>query len=312
MRTGAGVGVGVGDVERMVSWVVRRYGKFLLAGALSTFLALNLALHAGTGLAMFCEQECIDRLMSTPLHSIDKDAVLYIRKHWIDAPPAPPASFKSTVPLDKPPWYSLGSWGEAYNFVNDYFSKYEKPGTFMELGAGDGEFMSLTLWVERVKGFKGLLVEPNPRVYDRLRALGRASHSVRACATPEQGHRKEVLWLRQIPDNLPPLLTRMQAGSNRLYQYVSKEDRELGETVGIQCFNAGALALAGLNTNRVDLLTISTHGGEMEILASIPRAVQFREERDDLFNVAASRGLYQVFEKGNIHILVPDNEVKVV
>lgn len=60
----------------------------------------------------------------------------------------------------------------------------------MEIGAQDGEFMSLTLYLEQEMGFRGLLVEPNPRDYAALRATRRASASINACATPRMGHRK--------------------------------------------------------------------------------------------------------------------------
>lgn len=59
----------------------------------------------------------------------------------------------------------------------------------MEVGAGDGEFRSLTLYLEQKLGFRGLLVEPDPRLYPELRAKQRAASSVHACANPDAGHR---------------------------------------------------------------------------------------------------------------------------
>lgn len=66
----------------------------------------------------------------------------------------------------------------------------QKPGTFMEIGASDGEFRSLTLYVEQRLGFRGVLVEPHPELYRRLRAVGRSAYSINACATPDLGHRR--------------------------------------------------------------------------------------------------------------------------
>ncbi|XP_064108654.1 uncharacterized protein LOC135217015 [Macrobrachium nipponense] len=310
------------QVEQIASWVVRKYIRFLLLGAVSACAMLNLALHAGAGLQYYCEGECLLNSLKAPVASLDKSAIMHIRNHWTD-PPAPKGSYKADFPLENPPWLTLGNWGDAYKFINSYFKKYEKPGTFMEIGAQDGEFMSLTLFLEKELGFQGLLVEPNPLDYRKLREAKRSSFSINACATPEAGHKKDLLWLRDTPDNLPPLLHRIQEGSNRLLQYVSTEDRELGQTVEVQCFNAGAMAVAALNTLTIDLLTISTHGGELDILMSIPLRVRFRmivllvplateEEWSEVKKLADSRGLVSVFDKYNVHILIPKSEVKVV
>ncbi|XP_050688831.1 uncharacterized protein LOC126981553 [Eriocheir sinensis] len=316
------MGGGGGGVELLTRWAARRYGRLVLAGGLSTFLMLNLTLHAGAGLHYYCSTECLEGVLAAPLTSLDRDVILHIKERWLD-PPAPRGAYKPSFPLDQPPWASLGSWGEAYKFINDYFKQYKRPGNFVEIGAQDGEFMSLTLYLEQVMGFRGLLVEPNPRDYAALRAKQRASTSINACATPKISHRKDTLWLRHVPDNLPPLLSRMQAGSNRLLQYVAKEDRDLGQTVEVQCFNAGALAVAALRSVLVDLLVISTHGGEMDILKYIPLSVKLRmvvvvvplattEEREAFNELASHRGLVQAFDKYNIHILVPKEEVKIV
>ncbi|XP_069941132.1 uncharacterized protein [Cherax quadricarinatus] len=269
-----------------------------------------------------CDHECIATLLRAPVRSLDRDAILHIREHWVDQP-APRDSYKPGFPLDDPPWASNHYWKDAYNFINNYFNSYKIPGIFMEIGAQDGEYMSLTLFVEQQLGFRGVLVEPNPFDYQKLRSKGRSSYTINACATPHGGHRKERLWLRHIPDILPPLLYREHEGSNMLMQYVKAEDLELGEAVWVQCFNAGAMVLAALDTFMVDLLVISTHQGELQLLYSIPYTIQFRmvvmvlgvifpEDANDLKEIAKSRGLTQVFQQQGVYIFIPSNEVKIV
>ncbi|XP_042243192.1 uncharacterized protein LOC121880158 [Homarus americanus] len=312
----------INQVDLMVSWVMRKYVKFLVLGALSSCALLNLALRAGTGLHYYCQDECLTGMLKSPLKSFDKDVIQHIRDYWLD-PPAPRGSYKPDFPLENPPWSTVGNWAEAYKFINDYFKNYKNPGTYMEIGAQDGEFASLSLFVGERLGFRGVLVEPNPYHYQKIRAGGRSAYSINACATPDGGHRKNTLWLRHTPGNLPPLLHRIQEGSNRLLQYVSKEDRELGDLVEVQCFSAGAIARAALNTSKVDFLVISTHGGEMDILSALGPTIMFRmivvvvplatkQEYDELDAAAKSRGLITAFNKNNIHILIPENEVKIV
>nr|XP_053626227.1 uncharacterized protein LOC128684122 [Cherax quadricarinatus] len=265
----------VRQVEQTVSWVMRKYVRFLVVGALTTCTILNLALHAGAGLQYYCRQECLVNLLKSPLASLDRDAILHIRNYWVDEP-APRGSYKPDFPIEKPPWASIANWRETYQFINDYFKQYPHPGTFMEIGASDGEFESLSLYVEQVLGFRGVLVEPNPEAYTTLRARRRSAYSINACANPSYGHTMNQLWIRDTPKNLPELLYRLQGGNNKLLQYVSMEDRELGRTTPVQCFNAGAMALAALKTNVIDMMIISTHGGEIDILHTISKSVRFK------------------------------------
>ena len=67
---------------------------------------------------------------------------------------------------------------------------FQGTGTFIEIGAFDGEFMSLTLWLEQKRGFKGLLLEPNPRDYKLLLNKRRSSYSINACASPDSNSKK--------------------------------------------------------------------------------------------------------------------------
>ena len=66
----------------------------------------------------------------------------------------------------------------------------------MEVGAQDGEFMSLTLHLEK-KDFDGLLIEPNPVDYQKLLAKKRTARSINACASPH-GITSKVCGLRLI------------------------------------------------------------------------------------------------------------------
>ncbi|XP_050688847.1 uncharacterized protein LOC126981554 [Eriocheir sinensis] len=308
-----------GGVELVTRWAARRYGRLVLAGGLSTFLMLNLTLHAGAGLHYYCSTECLEGVLAAQLGSLDRDVILHIKERWLD-PPAPRGAYKPSFPLDQPPWASLGSWGEAYKFINDYFKQYKRPGTFVEVGAGDGEFRSLTLWLEQRLGFRGLLLEPHPEAYVKLRGKTRAAHSVQACATPEEGHRKDFLWIREPNPDLPPLLRRLQEGSNKLLRFVPVEDRDLGRVIPVQCFNLGALVVAALRSLTVDLLVISTLGGEAEVLRGVPGTIRVKmlvvvgsivtaDEMNYVKKEIVKWRLVLVWSREHIHIFAPEDQV---
>lgn len=48
--------------------------------------------------------------------------------------------------------------------------------------------MSFSLYLEQVRDFQGLLIEPNPVDYEKLRAKGRSAYSINACASTIASH----------------------------------------------------------------------------------------------------------------------------
>ena len=64
--------------------------------------------------------------------------------------------------------------------------------TFLEIGAFDGVTESNTIIMERCLGWRGVLVEPNPRGFDALKASGR-THSTLVHASPMCENESEVM-----------------------------------------------------------------------------------------------------------------------
>jgi len=55
----------------------------------------------------------------------------------------------------------------------------------VECGALDGERSSNTIWLERARGWTGLLVEMDPYFYTQLIGKSRQSWSINACLSPQ-------------------------------------------------------------------------------------------------------------------------------
>ena len=53
----------------------------------------------------------------------------------------------------------------------DHILSAKRGGFFVEIGANDGELHSNTLFFERVRGWQGLLVEPNPFTFAQVHGL---------------------------------------------------------------------------------------------------------------------------------------------
>ncbi len=68
------------------------------------------------------------------------------------------------------------------------------PGFFVEAGAHDGFTQSNTYWLERFRGWSGLLVEPVPLLADRARRRRRAA--VQNCALVAPDHPEPTIRMR--------------------------------------------------------------------------------------------------------------------
>ena len=65
--------------------------------------------------------------------------------------------------------------------MDSFIFKGKKNGFFVEIGGYDGEQFSNTLFLERERGWDGLLVEANPYTYDMLQSRDRNCWSINAC-----------------------------------------------------------------------------------------------------------------------------------
>lgn len=88
----------------------------------------------------------------------------------------------------------------------------QRGGVFLDLGAGDGEYKSITLPLEKSLGWSGMLVEPHPRLYQKLLKKARKAEASRLCVSPYSYPAKVSEWLVESSvsvkeDDYPLLLT---------------------------------------------------------------------------------------------------------
>jgi hypothetical protein len=67
---------------------------------------------------------------------------------------------------------------------------YQRNGTFVEVGAYDGEFFSNTLIMEVEYGWTGVLIESVPQYYKNLLTKNRRACIVNACVSDKPWHKK--------------------------------------------------------------------------------------------------------------------------
>ena len=134
-------------------------------------------------------------------------------------------------------------------------------GFFVELGAADGLLFSNS-YVFEVLGWRGLLVEPHPALYEACRRNRPGSLVVQAVAGPDDST-GEVDFFCAENDVGPSLLSFSKADKKHLSR-CRKEGLEL-RTVRVPYTSLNSL-LEGV-TEQVDFLSLDVEGAELEVLA---------------------------------------------
>jgi FkbM family methyltransferase len=137
-------------------------------------------------------------------------------------------------------------------------------GTFLEIGANDGYSQSNTYYLERWKGWRGILIEPHPKLYRRCRRLRARSYCVQAACDGEGNGTIELvdMDLMSITAGLQPRQTevdRIRSGTevHGGRQRFVVRTRRLSDIIDESPLD------------RVTLMTIDVEGAELAVLAGL-------------------------------------------
>jgi FkbM family methyltransferase len=168
---------------------------------------------------------------------LPKDKILYFHERLL----------KSNYP-NHTKHYSQG----GQDLFVDMLLKAKTGGTFIEIGANDGNLYSNTLFFERKRNWTGVCVEPNPIQFNKL-VTNRNAFCIQACAGSSNG----VISFPVISDEEVSLLGRANG--------ISSEGM-----IDVQQIDLPQLYKMA-DVSRVDFMSIDTEGSEHEILTSLNR-----------------------------------------
>jgi len=147
-----------------------------------------------------------------------------------------------------------------------------KPGFFVELGANDGISQSNTKHLEMFHGWRGVLIEPYPRNFNKLtKTRSRLAHFVNAACVSFEFQKSEIKL------TYSNLMTAPMEGSSDM------EDRKSHAQSGqkflkgdekVSTFSAKARTLNSILDDAgapqaIDLLSLDVEGGELEVLSGV-------------------------------------------
>lgn len=139
-----------------------------------------------------------------------------------------------------------------------YKNNRKKGGVFVELGAMDGIDYSNTKFFEDVLGWKGILIEPVPKMYQRLKKNRHSCHTYN-CAISTKN---KALFTGDY-GTAGIVETMAEAFKNEWHAGAKKEN-----CYEVECRQMSAI-INETGLNKIDLFALDVEGGELEVLRTI-------------------------------------------
>ncbi|CAL4164974.1 unnamed protein product, partial [Meganyctiphanes norvegica] len=164
---------------------------------------------------------------------------------------SPPSKqpYNLTYPQEEDP-----SMGQSYVILGEILGEMTN-GFFVECGAQDGEHISNTLLFEKKYGWNGLLVEGNPKNYEKVISKKRKAWTIHTCLSTKP-YPNTVMFHVNLKD-----------WGNHISNI--SIDSKIDGYVELQCLPLYSILMA-LNTTTVDYFSLDIEGLELEVLKTIP------------------------------------------
>jgi len=193
-------------------------------------------------------------------------------------------------------------------FLNEEVFNRKKRGTFIDIGAADGVFLSNTYFFEKTLGWSGVCVEPRSDAFAKL-AAARTCLCVKGCVSDVPG---QAVFLDV--EDVPLLSGLVSKYDPRHLRRVQREAAEGGATiheVEVPCYTFKHL-VEQTEFRGIDYLSIDTEGGELDLLKTIDFA-QFPIKAVSVENSFADGRFEQLMKRNRYELaaVIGDDDIYV-
>lgn len=162
-------------------------------------------------------------------------------------------------------------------------------GFFLDIGASDPVILSNTYLLEKEFGFKGILIEPNPALAEKLR-VSRTSAVVEKAVSPDGGIKRFQLATKPEFGKLAEV---DQKNEHKLFT-------SLGEDIDVQCDSLTNILEQNGAPQDIDFMSLDVEGHELLCLSTLdftrfsPRLIcvehNFRKDRRKIQELLSKHG----------------------
>ena len=176
------------------------------------------------------------------------------------------------------------SWSQygQDRYIDSFFNK-KRDGFFVEIGGYDGEKFSNTLYLEKERGWDGLLVEANPYTYNILKGRDRKCWFVNACVSDTVDSMTFIISgsTTSAKETMTPSFHKRISSDIKSYgKSGDKRWAHSGDEVTTKCRSL-SLLMSKIGKSHIDYFSLDVEGAEMFILESIP----FEEITINIFSI---------------------------
>ncbi|XP_018015849.1 uncharacterized protein LOC108672655 [Hyalella azteca] len=248
----------------------RKFWSYLLTALASAAFIVFAGLPV---LDSAAQQEVVlqNRLLG-PLDADDPFVLKEIRqKYLFDAPG--PSLISNDIIIEMTTGYEMKSFSFQFydRVVNELFISNNITGEyFIEAGALDGVYASNTLKLEFLQQWTGLLVEPDPDMFELLLNTKRNSQAIRACISPHSYPYKALL--RTLSPEKSPHDSAISYKSMTSLVFEESDDRTFNGFPTYReviCFPIRSILLAA-QVSHVTLFSLDIEDAEWKILETFP------------------------------------------
>jgi len=146
-------------------------------------------------------------------------------------------------------------------------------GFFVEAGANDGYTQSNTYYFERLRGWRGLLIEPLPELCARCRAERPAAKVIQAALVgPDFGQTEIEIQFAGLMSVSEEALGDAEARRNHVETGLRVQGLERTYAVRVPARTLGAILADEAGSRDVDLLSLDVEGAELAALSGLDLA----------------------------------------